>query len=429
MSSTNIPVFLAMRWICCGRRPVLNNEPSLIGWERIFEGFLADLRQAFTAPSSDPTLTVLVTLIVLVLIAAIALLGFAMYLFATRGRRILFWARTSVSRRDVWIGRALLVVFIVGVFGVLTYYTQDERNCMNCHTATVVRSSLAMTAHKDVQCVSCHMRPGAVGYVQQKVDYARWLSRYLPKREVPDVKMLDGRVDDSACLRCHRVVLRETVKRFNLLVRHRGIPDAGFRCIDCHNQTAHPEVSTPVRRSSMSKCLQCHDGTTESNECATCHPLDVGEGLKEAKREIPKTDVRLAEDWCYGTCHDEETECLVCHGIRMPHPENWAYPHLPVHAAAAAFSKREVCWRCHYPDGKPFADGSIAFCEQCHSTRFHGPNNQVFYSHQRFRTEECVACHPREFCTEWCHENRSPRDPLPAAVRDAPFSIPSDVDY
>lgn len=81
------------------------NDLLGINLREVVNKFLIDLRQAFTSPSSDPVLTIMVTAILLVIITAVVLLSVLIYLFATRGRRVILYTRTKVSERDIWISR------------------------------------------------------------------------------------------------------------------------------------------------------------------------------------------------------------------------------------------------------------------------------------------------------------------------------------
>jgi hypothetical protein len=103
----------------------------------------------------------------------------------------------------------------------------------------------------------------------------------------------------------------------------------------------------------MSTCLPCHDAKTASAACSTCHTEDPAtvafvagaarEGLGSGKYVFPA--VRAANRRC-GDCHDEARECDTCHGVRMPHSDDFIEG---AHARSAAFTGKLKCWKCHDP--------------------------------------------------------------------------------
>ena len=408
----------------------MTNGADTLDWRDALDMFLLDLQQALVAPASNPALAVLSLFIVLTLLAMLVLLVVSIYLFVTSKGEGIRWVRPKTTRREKWINRGLLLLLLVTIAIPFTHYTQADRNCLNCHSDGAHKTSLQESEHADQRCISCHMRPGISGFVQQKVDFARWTYVYIATEEVPPTERLRGNVADASCLKCHRAVLREPSLIYNLRVSHQEIHDAASRCIDCHNQVAHPGVTTPVRVANMATCLLCHEGNEASSECSVCHTEDYGEGVRPARRDFPqRLEVDVAWDFCYD-CHDESNECLPCHGVTMPHPPNWEGTRyvweervVPGHARPAAFTAKQVCWRCHYSERGPFTQGD-AFCEQCHQIQVHGPDAQTFWSHRRYDARECTGlCHAARTCTENCHTLREPVQLPPG--RNYPFNIPS----
>lgn len=403
----------------------MSSNPGSIGWRQIIDTFLLDLKQAFSAPSANPAVTLIVVLIVAILLTILILLGVSIYLFLTRGKRAAFWVKVTVTKRDIWVGRIFFLLFLIALLLSGTYYAQNDRNCLNCHKEGLEKKSLEKTSHKGLQCIACHMKPGITGYLQQKLDFLRWGFAYLARDKVPPSSELKGNVSDSSCLKCHREVIEKTILKYNLRVSHKEIYEGGFRCVDCHNQVAHPKVSVPEKSPSMDTCLLCHDGKKASYSCSECHTKDVGKGVRPAKRELPKTEVAVTWNWCYGECHNEKKECLPCHGTTMPHPPGWANGRLPIHPKEAAFEKKQLCWRCHYSDRKPFTKGD-EFCGKCHPIEFHGKDEIVYWSHQQFSTSDCAGlCHSAETCTKLCHGEKKAKV-LPPPYKNYPFKIPGE---
>lgn len=398
------------------------------GWQGVIQRFLIDVRQVFTAPSSDPLLTIVVFSILLIFLIALILIFVSVYLFITRGRRVRFWARIEISRRDIWIGRIFFGLFLITLFVIGTYYTENQKNCMNCHPPELEKKALEKTAHKGITCIRCHKTPGVAGYFRQKIDFLRWVTVYFPERKVPKPGRMDAFVADSACLSCHSDVIEKNTQKYNLIVRHKEIENSSYVCTDCHSEVAHGQLSKPIRKPEMDKCMKCHNGKLASRTCQTCHPEDVGKGITEPIKKTPKVGINYGAYKCYGLCHNEKKECIYCHGVSMPHPRGWAdrRPY-PEHIKYAGFTGKKICWRCHYPEGKPL-ERNPGFCAKCHQIGFHGKDEDVFYSHQAFTAGQCGICHGRDFCNEICHGPQEPDQPLPPKVRNAPFGFPEGYD-
>ncbi|MBS3956090.1 MAG: NapC/NirT family cytochrome c [Clostridiales bacterium] len=393
-------------------------------WRDALDILLLDLQQAVVSPAANPTVTLLVLLILLVFLAFLAALGFSIYMLVSRKRNKVTWIRVAATRRERWISRFVLLVFFVTLMIPITYYTEAETNCLNCHSEGRERRALDETAHQTVRCVKCHMEPGLSGYVSQKIDFSRWVREYLEVQEPPRNELMDGRVVDASCLRCHRAVTDGTITVGYIRVNHAQIATGDSRCVDCHNQVGHPGVVTPAREPQMSICMHCHDGVQARAECAVCHTRDVGDGARPAERTFPAQHaIDIAWNYCYG-CHDESRECLPCHGVTMPHPPDWIADRQVVsHGRAAAFTNKQVCWRCHYSAAGPFTQGD-EFCGRCHRIQVHGRDEDVYWSHRRFEAASCVGfCHTARKCTSACHEYRSATT-APPAVMQRPFIVP-----
>jgi nitrate/TMAO reductase-like tetraheme cytochrome c subunit len=391
--------------------------------------FLADLKQAITAPTADLRVTLMVVSILAIVVSILVLFGMIIYFYTTRGKRVLIVTKVQVRESDLLINRLLLLLFVLVLLFTVNYYTESRESCLNCHKKQYEYEALKQTPHKGIACIACHKQPGATGYLRHKVDFARMLFVfYVTRKEnINPAVGVKGSVADGACLRCHMEVLRKKVKKDNLAMSHKEVTGQEFACTDCHSTVAHPGLTKPEKTYSMFGCQTCHDGKQASNECRLCHPkYSMGE---QVARDLQLPKVELSRKFnCYGACHDEKKECLPCHGVTMPHPENWVGAH-PEHVKYAAFTKKKVCWRCHYGANRYFSPGKD-FCGRCHGIEFHGKDEEVYWSHQQFTPGNCeMLCHGVGFCSEYCHETRFPRSPLPEKVKNSYFGYPPGVDF
>jgi hypothetical protein len=157
-------------------------------------------------------------------------------------------------------------------------------------------------------------------------------------------------------------------------------PDAD--CAACHQTqsgvgvVAVPRIAHPLR--GWTDCTACHandrlvttapgHGGIHATDCLVCHePAELPAPLSRPHREL------------------QNQECLSCHGITAPLPEDMAH------------RTESVCWLCHrLPDEQPPAPRHAIFpgqsdCLACHVAADYGalPDD-----HLSRTANECVLCH------------------------------------
>ena len=292
---------------------------------------------------------------------------------STTPRRTTRWTRLAI------VG-ALAVVALVSAYRG----TSTAEYCGNtCHSMVTPAKSWKTSSHAKVDCVTCHetsVLSGTASRVRHVVDAS------LGGNSVPKAT-----VNSSTCLKCHEKVSKQTISTDGgVRVRHSDFLAAGMACDECHESVGHAASST-AQSGTMSTCLRCHDGDTAVSKCSICHIGDVGRAVV-MQRDFTK--VELPTPTC-GGCHPQ-TECDACHGLRMPHPANFADPHQ--HARLAAFGGREkLCYRCH----------TAADCNRCHVNIGSGHAADWITYHQSYKRSDgngyCLACHKtKDFCSV-CH--------------------------
>lgn len=353
-------------------------------------------------PTSN--LTAISLLLAIVVIAALVALIFAL-LAVTSTRRPRAGSRraqtgtregapaTRALPRAVAITKrqAVWAISAVGLFALAGTYasTSTSEYCTStCHAMTPYADTWKQSSHADTACRSCH-ESSIVDATSSRVRHA------AAQMISPDNANLTTFVPAARCITCHpEAGGLESIEARGIRVVHGHFIDDGADCARCHLRVGH-DASPGVRAGTMSECLKCHDGTRAPSACATCHIDDVGFTAVE-DRSFGR--VRLPQPVC-GGCH-QETTCDACHGLRMPHPENYADPRL--HAAAGAFDGREnLCYRCHTPRD----------CGECHGVLTlegggHTPNWKQGHKQRSFAEGNgyCLACHETpDFCSV-CHK-------------------------
>ena len=238
----------------------------------------------------------------------------------------------------------ILLVGLAAAYGV----TSTDRYCVSfCHGESALVISAARLDH--AECADCHEGRGVVGVIGNSVSRTRMglmtFAGQKPYGAVP--------VESGQCLGCHEDILDSTIEvRRELKVAHSHIVEAGYACTHCHEGMGHSRSAYSQQQ--MDACTVCHDGDPVSADCETCHitpPDQVEARVGQTAQKVSSAGfvyrgVDAAKSDC-GGCHEVVRECDPCHGIRMPHDDDFIEGG---HARQAAFEKKKTCWRCHSPE-------------------------------------------------------------------------------
>lgn len=257
----------------------------------------------------------------------------------------------------------------------------DDFCARTCHAGSKAVYAAGKLDH--ASCAGCHEKPGVSGVPANAYSRASMgVSQLLGRK--PDGVVV---VDSEACLRCHESTIDQTVEtQRGIRVSHKEPNEAGATCVSCHATAGHE-----ARRDySMSSCLPCHGGGSASTECSLCHtddPYDARARTASAEStntlgsgDISYPIVRVANRDC-GGCHDQERECDTCHGLRMPHSDQFK---ASGHARSAAFEKKQMCYKCHEP---------LSCTTGCHIGPFPGHYANFKQDHKKARKTDVCGCH------------------------------------
>jgi len=256
------------------------------------------------------------------------------------------------------LGRSILwgaVILAVG-WAAVGLTTAQSSVCMSCHTDDPHKRSASTDPHQSTDCVACHETGGIAGAItfmvpSRVVHYATTIVR------VPAYGVYGKVVPSSACGRCHATTVRSTVTvpPQGVRVSHKEPLAAGAECLDCHEMSMGVVSDNTV---GMAPCLRCHDGKKVERDCSYCHTKDPGAAARSVSATGNRSRDRVGEPDC-GGCHDQAKECDSCHGIRMPHTQEFkAWAHARDGVADLWFTDGRVCGKCHTPRRNP--------CSKCH---------------------------------------------------------------
>jgi nitrate/TMAO reductase-like tetraheme cytochrome c subunit len=294
----------------------------------------------------------------------------------------------SRPRYIIWSGVSVLTLLIVMIvaLGITSSRWFCAEGCHKVQDDTII--SYSHSSHDKVSCISCHMPVNStpVQFMMHKVEalgelYLTVTNQYELPLNAGDKLALDkSKMPSEQCTQCHDMANRKITPSPGIIINHDIHAKNGITCTYCHNRVAHKEdfkLTLPGNEKhgdfmQMEACFRCHTltpdkktqlGLTATGKCSACHT--PGFELKPASHLeagfFPKGHGQLAKadkTYCL-MCHNEQQFCYGCHALPMPHPADFKKGH-----GDLGKSEPQVCAKCH-GQGKS-ADGTLAFCDNCH---------------------------------------------------------------
>jgi hypothetical protein len=347
---------------------------------------------------------------------------------------------------------AIGLVLLLGGAGAgsWTYFhvRRDPVFCTNCHAVTPAWKDWEKSAHRSINCHTCHAgdlssslkqlwsyvtegKGKAVphGQVDQKVcekchfKGPRWAGVeatsghrvHVTKASVPCVRCHARtehvkRPPEQSCLECHRAIAITLDKMgkthclscHNFLAREESLTPTTAGCLRCHAKTGTQDFERGVHN--KVQCANCHhphaprrpgEGPVLRSDCARCHADPVAQtakalaGVKQvAPRAAPLPAASPAVRAAPRTFASSHGECRTCH---QPHGARGQARHqcLSCHSDKTPHARsvgHRDCTSCHKPhDWKHRPD--TATCATCHGSTVAAVRQSVA-SHQ-----SCKGCH------------------------------------
>jgi hypothetical protein len=272
---------------------------------------------------------------------------------------------------------------------IVTGVTTARREvCVSCHpdtTHSTVKNG--DDPHADVACVDCHEGGGAFARISVNV-VTRVEHVVLAQTNRKAASAFGKPIASDGCLACHRGELKGTYYDATLRVNvaHADPIAAGAECMDCHKATSGVVGTANV---GMSSCLRCHDGKRAKADCSVCHVGDPSLAIRPTVAPNEVASVQVPNPDC-SSCHKDMTKCNACHGIAMPHTQEFErYGHARAAVLDLWNNDLRVCRGCHFPGHND--------CQQsgCHVGTFpsHGPDWRTMHASSWSQSSIRCSCH------------------------------------
>lgn len=332
----------------------------------------------------------------------------------------------------------LVLFLVIGYSGLEA--TSSSKFCSSCHEMTPEYYTWKASSHAEVDCVSCHIQPGAKNLAKAKENGLIQVFDKLTNRYTAPIQMPKD-IPNSACDRCHNMKTREVTPSGDLIIPHEKHLSEGIKCVECHSGVAHGKIAernvtfksdyskwddtlgksmmsdVKFTNPKMQDCMDCHKARGVSTACKTCHSsgmepkshqqanFKTGNHGKLAEQDIKKCnschqwmseteiqeikDPSPTEQFFNGgksqqqtiTAQDyakENTFCKKCHSQRPgSHTSNW----VNLHGAKANLNK-QGCLTCHSDKRATSTINSNGLASNAVST---GSSGGI---------PTCTSCHP-----------------------------------
>jgi nitrate/TMAO reductase-like tetraheme cytochrome c subunit len=302
------------------------------------------------------------------------------------------------------------VVVLLGATFTAAKATESNKFCgQDCHEMLPYNQTWEASKHSQVNCVTCHIPPGAWNFAKTKFFALREVWVHVTGQVKAPIQVT-RQIPNSVCVECHPPA--KIAPRVQLVTSsfshpgHSKVP----ACIDCHSQVVHHPIPgrAYIPPQSMTACFACHNGKQQPNNC----------------------------DYCHQAPHPNRGPCQDCHNMqswtpgKFNHPVPLTGPHAQIlceqchtQATGSSMGVPDGCVDCH---GNHHNSSLMTLCYQCHTTTHFVPST---FNHQQVgphvpRGDEplpCNACHQTTFAeaTCSCHGVNTPikpGQPIPGGI-------------
>jgi len=298
----------------------------------------------------------------------------------------------------------LLFVLVATVGGISL--TMSPEFCKLCHqTMTPEYVTWKYSSHSQIRCVDCHMEPGVVNILKEKIVATGHLYDYVTKSYHKPIKM-KHELPSHLCEQCHSVKTRTFTLSGDLVVPHEKHGEKGVGCVKCHSGVAHGNIAGRKVATGNLTAWSMEDGQKnmareyvrpDMDVCVDCHLNPPKYGVKNVEKVTWACEAchkqiftpKNHREKTWGSTHGIDAakdlkSCVMCHNVGIK--PNLAADGVKLNKLAAGHKVKEFAW-------------SNGFCVKCHSQLppNHKDRNTWMPNHKDVVNakgmQNCTACH------------------------------------
>lgn len=352
---------------------------------------------------------------------------------------------------------ALVIVIVCGGAGLKV--TSSTAFCTSCHEMSPEDYTYQVTSHANLDCVTCHVSPGAGNYLESKFEVLGYIGKHLTGNYTYPI-VSDEPIKNDACISCHSS-MRKVTPSGDINIPHDPHLKHDIACTACHGGVAHAfvaergltteekigtwnlamaeEVSKfDDTKTAMEACMDCHEQVNQG-----LRPWEENEGLgkseaqrvaerqeseklaKEGNGQLPQAVQAISMTGQSGVSElTAPMRCAPCH-LKIQTPVNHVEKTWSVTHGITATEDPRWCADCHSRQrdrafvtiSTPVKDyaRSNTLCAPCHEKRPAGHlagKQQWLPAHstivQDKGPQNCLVCHETESAV-----NPETKQPIP----------------
>ena len=206
--------------------------------------------------------------------------------------------------------------------------TNSPSFCSSCHEMAPEYSTYTASAHSQISCVQCHIKPGVVNMLTHKMKSVKEVILSLYDGcQIKLSKHEEEAVSNQNCLQCHSTNRLVTASN-DLKVDHKKHIDEGIPCITCHSGVVHAKMAArelnvgddranwtnsknaqkmieeKYLRPNMGTCIDCHDKVNKGEK-----------PWKDAAYNVPANPEEKGKENSTEKTSPKETQQVILEGI------------------------------------------------------------------------------------------------------------------
>lgn len=270
------------------------------------------------------------------------------------------------------------IVVIGGGYGVLSF-TNSPTFCSSCHEMTPEYATYTVSAHDQISCVQCHIKPGFINMMTHKVKSLKEVYYHFTGAPDQIVQTTAEAVTNQNCLQCHSLN-RDVIAPNGLTIDHQKHIQEGIPCITCHSGVVHAKIASrdlnvakdrdawtqqnaeklieqKYMVPNMGTCIDCHNKVNQGEkpweDPAYLVPTNPEDPNNSASTENSKTSSQETQKVLLEAIKNNTTKlkipmsCSTCHsgntGVPKDHQAaDWSKNH-----GTDAVKQLDQCLNCH----------------------------------------------------------------------------------